>query len=556
MKKICAVSGKEFEITQEDLEFYKRMDVPIPTLCPEERARRRFAWRNERTLYWRKCDGSEKRILSIFSEDKPFTVYDTEYWYSDKWNPMDFGRDFDFSKPFFSQFRELMEAVPQLARSAGGHSENSEYSNQADYLKNCFWVFEAMSSESCYFCSQITNAKDCTECSPVQKSELLYECIDCVNCYESKFLQNCNNCSDSWFLKDCIGCNNCFGSMNLRNKKYYFLNQKYSKSEYAKKLKNLNLENYSNLKNMRQNAQKFFQKFPHKFITGSKNENSTGNYLKQTQNCKNCFDVSDAQDCKNIFYAFGGLKNVHDLTVYGSGGVEFCYENHEIGEDIQNICFSDQIWEGCSNIFYSKLCMHNSHDLFGCVGLQHKKYCIFNKQYTKDEYFELREKIIEHMKKTGEWGEFFPIEMSPFGYNETVAWEYFPLNKREAQEKWFNWSDYEAPFPKVDKIIPASKLPEDINKIPDDILKWAIKCEVSEKPFRIIAQELEFYRKYNLPIPKRHPDQRHLERMKLRNPRKLFDRKCDKCWIKMKTTFSPERPEIVYCEKCYEKEIY
>jgi hypothetical protein len=54
-------------------------------------------------------------------------------------------------------------------------------------------------------------------------------------------------------------------------------------------------------------------------------------------------------------------------------------------------------------------------------------------------------------------------------------------------------------------------------------------CEVSGKPFRIIKQELEFYRKHNLPIPHRHPDVRHTDRMKLRNPRKLRDRKCNKC---------------------------
>jgi hypothetical protein len=93
----------------------------------------------------------------------------------------------------------------------------------------------------------------------------------------------------------------------------------------------------------------------------------------------------------------------------------------------------------------------------------------------------------------------------------------------------YNWSDYESPVPKVEKIIPAGKLPENIADIPDYILNWAIKCEVSEKPFRIISQELEFYRKHNLPIPKKHPDVRHSERMKLRNPRKLFDRNCDKC---------------------------
>ncbi len=167
----------------------------------------------------------------------------------------------------------------------------------------------------------------------------------------------------------------------------------------------------------------------------------------------------------------------------------------------------------------------------------------------------------------------------------------------------FNWSDYESPFPKVDKIIPASKLPDDITKIPDDILNWAIECEVTGTPFRIIPQELEFYRKHHLPIPRRHPDQRHLDRMKMRNPRKLYERICDcpECEInnktsllsfssnenpfgtrerdsptendketvdtfvlnprtgkrgkKMITTYSPERPERVYCEVCYEREV-
>jgi CxxC-x17-CxxC domain-containing protein len=130
------------------------------------------------------------------------------------------------------------------------------------------------------------------------------------------------------------------------------------------------------------------------------------------------------------------------------------------------------------------------------------------------------------------------------------------LIKEKALKQNFNWSNYEPPFPKVDKIIPASKLPDNILDIPDDILNRAIECEVTKKPFKIIKQELEFYRKHNLPIPKRHPDQRHLDRMNLRNPRKLFDRKCDKCGKDIKTTYSPDRNEIVYCEECYNKEVY
>ncbi|EKD44379.1 MAG: hypothetical protein ACD_71C00157G0001, partial [uncultured bacterium (gcode 4)] len=113
-----------------------------------------------------------------------------------------------------------------------------------------------------------------------------------------------------------------------------------------------------------------------------------------------------------------------------------------------------------------------------------------------------------------EWWEFFPANFSPYGYNHTVWQIAAPLTKDEAVKQWFNWSDYEAPFPKVEKIIPAAKLPEDISKIPDDILNWAIECELTGKPFRIIKQELEFYRKHNLPIPRRHPDQRYLDRLK------------------------------------------
>ena len=140
--------------------------------------------------------------------------------------------------------------------------------------------------------------------------------------------------------------------------------------------------------------------------------------------------------------------------------------------------------------------------------------------------------------------------------------EYFPLPSPQPSPSgrglgWgFKWSTYQNPAPQVSKTIPADKLPDNISDIPDDILNWAILCEVSGKPFRIIKPELEFYRKHNLPIPRRHPDQRHLDRMKLRNPRKLYDRKCDKCWKDIKTTYNPERPEIVYCEECYNKEIY
>ncbi|MBU0626695.1 hypothetical protein KKH82_04680 [Patescibacteria group bacterium] len=77
-------------------------------------------------------------------------------------------------------------------------------------------------------------------------------------------------------------------------------------------------------------------------------------------------------------------------------------------------------------------CCRNIKDCFGCISLNNAQYCILNKQYTKVEYETLVPKIIEHMTKTEERGEFFPSSISPFGYNETVASEYYHLTKEEA----------------------------------------------------------------------------------------------------------------------------
>ena len=76
----------------------KRFEIPTPTLCPEERQRRRLSWRNERTLYKRKCDATGKDIISMYSPESPFTVYEQKERWSDNWNALSYGRDFDFSR--------------------------------------------------------------------------------------------------------------------------------------------------------------------------------------------------------------------------------------------------------------------------------------------------------------------------------------------------------------------------------------------------------------------------------------------------------------------------
>ena len=147
--------------------------------------------------------------------------------------------------------------------------------------------------------------------------------------------------------------------------------------------------------------------------------------------------------------------------------------------------------------------------------------------------------------------------------------EYSPLTKKEIEEKGWGWKDNIDEIPEVEKTIPADRLPDKTEDIPDDVLNWAIKCEATEMPFQIIKQELAHYRKHGIHVPRRSPNQRHQDRIALRTPRTLFSRTCGKCGKDIQTSYSPERPAVrgseepsgsrgekVYCESCYLAEVY
>ena len=279
-------------------------------------------------------------------------------------------------------------------------------------------------------------------------------------------------------------------------------------------------------------------------------ENSIGDLLFESKNVYFAFDSIRTEDCR---YTYDSIDVKDSMDIYHVGWAELMYECHAI-TNVFNGRFVHFCYDN-SNITYCD-CVQNSKNLFGCAGLNQKKYCILNKQYTKEEYEELVPKIIAHMKKTGEWGEFFPINLSPFAYNQSRVQEFFPLTKEETLAQGYRWSDYEAPAPQANKTIPTTDLPETIQEIDDDILSTAILCEISNKHFGIVKQELAFYRKNSLPLPRRHPDQRYLDRIAQRTPQKLWQRPCTKCGKEMWSSHAISTPAKAYCQNCYLSEVY
>ena len=518
MKKICTISGIEFEVTDADLKFYKKMNVSVPTVCPEERQRKRLAWRNERSLYRRKCDSCAKSMIAVYEQDVEFPVYCRNCWLSDTWEAKAFGRDFDFSRPFFDQFADLLKTVPKLA-VINERSENSEFTHLSDQNKNCYLLVGTARCEDSLFGYRIFDTKNCVDCSYLLGGELCYQCLESENLYDSSYCIRCKNSQNLYVCHDCQNCKNCFGCTNLRNKEFCWGNQQLTLEEFFKRLKT-DACSWKNFDDLRKSgifrASKLIQC-----------ENCVGDNVEKAKNCLQCFDLSESENCT---YCMSGTKDSNCFDTEFIDQSHWCWNGSSQELNNNSVCCAT-VWYS-NDIFYSENCV-SSHDLFGCIGMRHAEYCILNKQYSKEEYFELRDKIIKHMKNTEEWGEFFPTEISPFSYNESVVQEYFPLKKEEVLKKGWKWKEVESVTDQSSKN----------NKL--------LTCEGCRKNYKTQKAEMSFYEKQGLPIPKKCPYCRHRERMELRNPRKLFTRTCDKCSCEIQTTFVLDRPEKVYCEKCY-----
>ncbi|MBU0647673.1 hypothetical protein KJ855_00660 [Patescibacteria group bacterium] len=573
--KTCEQCSADFVVADDDLELLdkvspefagKRYLIPPPNICPHCREQRRMVLRNERALYKTKCYLCGEEKILIYSPDKNLKACCNECFWSDKWDPVDQGRDYNFSRPFFEQFAELFKDS-KLWGLLGVDNENSDYCNYEKNSKDCYLNYGGGENQDCYYNTYCFGGQDNIDNYWVMGSQGLYECVNCDKCYSSKYLFNCDSCHECHYCRDCVGCNNCFGCIGLRHKEYHFFNQPLSKEDYDKRLAEY-LNTIDGQNKAIKEAESVFAQHPRRFAKMTGCENCTGDVLANCINAKNAFLSTDVEDSKNINVVFDG-RDLMDIFSFGEG--ELCY----------NVSSSGYSFSRCANIFgcmalndcfYNIYCLHGKH-LFGCVGLHRKEYCILNKQYTKEEYEELAPKIIDHMIKTGEWGEYFPLALSPFGYNETIANDYYPRDREQVKEMGMKWQDDEediqtnadfyVPHEDIRKYDPTLNpdAEQEINKCTSGILR----CEVSGRLFKIMPRELRQYIKMGIPVPTKHPEVRHEERFSRMNPRKLWRRQCDCgennhghegiCSNRFETTYAPKRSEKIYCEGCYSKSV-
>ncbi len=588
--KTCQSCKQEFAIAAEDFDFYKKMDVPPPTWCPECRWHRRMAWRNERALHRRKSDATGKDIVSIFRPDSLMKVYEHEAFYSDNWDPLSYGADYNFSRPFFAQFRDLMLRVPTIALF-DSKSTNTSYCNVVVEHKNCYLSSAAWNNEDCMYMNRTAFNKNCMDLYISGRNQFSYENLYCEDSYRLFYSHTCGSCNDSYFLYDCRGCSDCFGCTGLRNKKYHIFNQPYAKEEYLEKLKEFDLGDWNVVQDVKRRVAELRLKTIHRYADIYQSTNAVGDHIHNARNAYHCFDfLSGAENVKYASWSNGEFKDSYDTGPGTGGNSELLYDGVSVGVQNSRCMFDCVVWYS-NDVRYSLNCQ-SSNNLFGCASMRSKSHCILNKQYSKEEYEALVPKIIEHMNampyvdkkdRTYKYGEFFPPEFSPFPYNDTVGLDYMPLTEGEAAALGYNWAP-----PAARSYRPTVKpenLPAKIGDVPGSITNEVIGCahggtchDECTIAFRITPDELQFYRKMNIPLPRLCFNCRHWDRLRQRNPMRLWERTCqcggvaserdvyrnssthphhgaEHCPNTFQTTFAPERQEIVYCEECYNAEI-
>lgn len=565
--RICSISGVEFPIFQSDSVFLDSISpvydgvkypIPLPTICPTERERLRVSFRNERKLYKRKCDFSWNTIVTIYAPDAPYVVYDRDVWTSDKRNALDYGRVFDPTRSFFSQFNELLHVVPRRNVIVTPDSEWATYSNITISSKNIYMSFSITYSENVLYSSSVDRCTNCMDCFNIVDCELCYGCSmvewsqKCLFCFHSK------KCFDCRYCEDCENCSFCIGCVGLVNKQYCIDNRQVTKEEYLTQIEHIKTHGRDQTQSVA------YQQTPRQYAHVLQSEKSFGDYIRDSKNGLAMFVTYGNEDCRYMSRSFGN-KDCRDG--YGIGNSELIYSSVTASMNASHCSFCT-FCIGSHYLLYCDNCDWCTH-CFACAGLRNQEYCIFNTQYSKEEYEQKAAKIIEQMITNGERWQFFPPAVSTCSYNDTVSQDIYPLTKEQAHEfplpanwfksnEWLKWQDisYDIAIPPWATTLQWDAISSDARTVGDEILHSIFICEISGKPFVLQKKELELLRARWLPLPRKHPDVRHHERSKRIYQRNLFLRSCDKTGETVVSIYEEKTAFPVYGDVAYQGFLY
>lgn len=546
VQQTCTISGKTFDVSDAEIALRQKFGIEgLPTVAPKFRLRHLGAFWSHWSLHKRTCDKTGKTIVSIFSEDCPYPVWHRDEWIAHNDPPT---LEFDPSRSVFDQMWELFQRCP-IPHNTGTENENCDYTDDWWHSRNCYLCHSGYLCEDLRYCYRVIRTKDSHYCVFTFDCELCVDVTDGWNCFEVIHSVDVRNCRNSAFLYDCRNCSDCLFCFNLRNKQYCIGNKQLTKEEFEEAKKKWNFasrQTYDQAK--RHFGEMMRTRAFHRAQKIEKCEQSTGNFLENNKNCENCFFISEAEDCANGIRSAEGVKDCLDainfalhseLVLSSSGVLDRCYD----------IRFGVYIVQ-CRYMEYCAYCFQCEH-CFGCCGLRGQKFCIFNKQYSEEEYHAQKAKIIEHMKSQGEYGQFFPGHFAPNSYDESCSAFYFPLPVGKQEKLGFRIKDSRNQN-RPNDCASISDIPDASYEADETITAKIFWDEKAQKPFQIQSADIAFCQKLEVPLPDSSYMQRIQENFRwMPFDGALRETTCDQCSTPVQTTWPAEYDGRILCEGCY-----
>ncbi|MDP2630810.1 MAG: hypothetical protein Q8P56_05395 [Candidatus Uhrbacteria bacterium] len=492
---ICPITGLSFEHHELERRHYERFGFPVPDIHPIARFVSRLCHGNNWSLYWTVDARTGKKLLSCHDPKDGEQIVDHHYWMSDEFDAREYGREFDFSRGFFEQYFEMVRSIPKPNVTIV-NCTNVEYANHVFNSKNCYLCFICLNSENILYSFRSRNSRDCLYIMNSRSCELCYQCIHCTECYDVQFAEFSSHCSASRFLSNCNDCIDCYQCANLKSKQYCIQNIQYTKDGYEAKMKEIDLSSYVQFQKECERWQAFLATQP---IQAERNigcEDSTGTFMTNCQSCIFCSNLTNSENCVNSFgnNTTEGCDTAGENSQYGLMNVGFI--------ESQNVAYT-LVAEHCYAIQYSQY-MIQSHDCFGCYGLHKVSFCILNKEYAPEEYNRLQERIAEHMKKTGEWGKFFPPQYSPFFYDDTNAAGVLAseFDDCDMVALAIGMRVRDTKGEKNHDAVGTAQMSDRCDEYSDSALGTVWACEKSGAAYKVTSQELRLYQRMRVPVPR------------------------------------------------------
>lgn len=550
-ERTCALTGEKWQMTDEELTGYKRFNVPPSNCSPLTRWRLITSWFIGNQIWYQKHPETGVPLVTAVHPATGIKVLPDKEW---------FDRDFSIyqsdalvDQPFFSQLRRLQLQVPMPAQQTIVEPVNSVALVSLG-VEDSYFVLASRCKRSLYTC----NAVDVEDSSEVMISDQItgsFNVLDCVGMHQCKFVRESRQCINSAFLFDCHNCENCFGATNQRNKKYLWFNEQLSETEWRARLAAVDLSKRSVLEEYKRKFHDMVATsvWPENF--NERTENCTGDYLRDCVNMTNCFQArdnsSDMLDCCVVINDSHGC-----MSCAGCFFASNCYMS--VPSQSSQCLFSfetrqSQNCEYCIDIF-------NCENCFGCIGLNRKKFCIFNKQYSESDYWKTVDALKCAMLDRGEYGQWMPASMSPSYFWDSSAVGFFAADQTFAEKIGANTFAPESEgaigeigeIGEASQLVDPSTLPDSIDDLSDDFAGKAMFDQIFKRRFAYLKPEIAFHKKMGVALSDRHYIARMNALMWDLNTGVFQPTSCAGCQKTIRVGMNRNYPDrTVYCKSCY-----